>query len=173
MNSQRLRGIVACATAISLLAACGGGGGLEITEAWARTSPSMADAGAAYMQITNGSDTDDALVGVAVDPSVAATVEIHETVTMEPDTTMGEMEDEAMEDDDVEDGEMGGMMTMQPVERIVVPAGETVSLQPGGYHLMFLGLESPLAAGDSIDITLTFEEAGEKTVTAEVRDNAP
>ncbi len=39
------------------LAACGGGsGGLEVTEAWARTSPAMAEAGAAYMQITNGAE---------------------------------------------------------------------------------------------------------------------
>lgn len=163
MNSRRIRSIIAFATGISVLAACGGGGELEISEAWARTSPSMADAGAAYMQITNGGDTDDALIAAAVDPSVAAMVEIHETVTMESDTTVGEMEDEGT----------GGMMTMQPVERIVVPPGGTISLQPGGYHLMFLGLESPLAAGDSVDITLIFEEAGEKTVTAEVRDTAP
>lgn len=65
------------------------------------------------------------------------------------------------------------MMQMQPVEDISVPAGETVSLEPGGLHLMMLDLAEPLEVGTTIELTLTFEQAGEVVVTAEVRDMAP
>ena len=72
---------------------------------------------------------------------------------------------------------MGGstppMMEMREVDSIAVPAGETVTLKPGGYHVMLLQLAEPLAAGASIDVTLTFEEAGDVEVVAEVRDVAP
>ena len=61
-------------------------------------------------------------------------------------------------------------MTMQPVDSIELPAGEEVSLEPGGYHIMLLDLVAPLEVGDTFDIVLTFENAGEVTVTAEVRD---
>jgi hypothetical protein len=61
-------------------------------------------------------------------------------------------------------------MTMQPVDSIELPAGEAVELKPGGYHIMLLDLVKPLEVGQSIDVTLTFDKAGEKTVTAEVRE---
>ncbi|HMS89748.1 MAG TPA: copper chaperone PCu(A)C, partial [Acidimicrobiales bacterium] len=66
-------------------------GELTIDGAWARTSPAMTTAGAAYLQITNGTDTDDALLSAAVDASIAGTVELHETTmsTEGSDTTMG------------------------------------------------------------------------------------
>lgn len=145
------------------LAACGGGsGGLEVTEAWARTSPAMAEAGAAYMQITNGGGADDALVGVSVDPAVARSAEIHETV-------MAEADDEATHGSDMG----GGMMEMRAVDRLEIPAGETVSLEPGGYHIMLLDLASPLEEGSTVELTLTFENAGELVVTAEVRPTGP
>lgn len=173
MNRSNVRRALVALAATALVAGCGGdGGAIEVSDAWARTSPSMASAGAAYMEITNTGDGDDALIGAAVDPGIAATVEIHETVTMESDgggmgsdTTMGGM------GTDTTMG--GGMMTMQPVERIDIPAGGSVSLEPGGYHVMFLDLAAPFEAGDSIEITLTFENAGEQVVTAEVRDTNP
>jgi copper(I)-binding protein len=66
-----------------------------------------------------------------------------------------------------------GMMTMQPVDRIEVPAGETVSLEPGGYHIMLLALADPLEVGATVELTLTFEVAGAQVVRAEVRDTEP
>ena len=54
-------------------------GELTMTGAWARTSPMMASNGAIYMEITNATDADDALLSVSVDPSIAATAELHET----------------------------------------------------------------------------------------------
>jgi hypothetical protein len=136
---------------------------IQVTGAWARTSPAVANAGAAYMVLTNAGEVDDALVSAAVASTVAATVELHET------RAAGGMGG----------GGMGGsstttpMMEMVPVDRIDVPAGEVVSLEPGGLHLMMLDLVEPLAAGDELELTLTFEVAGDVVVNAVVGDAAP
>ena len=52
-------------------------------------------------------------------------------------------------------------MTMRPVESIELPAGKTVKLEPGGYHIMLLDLVKPLEVGEKIELTLTFDKAGE------------
>ncbi len=197
-----LRAAVAVLAATSLVAACGdddepaatddateaageAGPGIEISGAWARTSPSSAEAGAVYLEITNDGDVDDALVGASVDTSVAGKAEVHETVAVEPGATDGGAMDDGADDgmddspddgmDDSPDGadddmNGGGMMEMRPVDRIEVPAGETVALEPGGYHIMLLELAAPLEAGTTLEVTLTFEEGGEQVVTADVRD---
>ena len=171
------------------------GASITLDGAWARTSPAMATAGAVYVEIVNDGDVDDALVGVAVDASVAAKAELHETTEADDgmDDAMGDdemddaMDDDAMGDDAMGDDEMddamgddemgddmsGGMMQMVPVDEIPVPAGETVALEPGGYHIMLLDLAAPLEVGDTIEVTLTFETAGEMVLEAEVRDTAP
>ena len=146
---------------------------ITLDGAWARTSPAMATAGAVYVEITNDGDTDDALVGVAVDPSVAAKAELHETTAA--DDSMGDgMDDDGQGSGTTMGEDMGGgMMEMQPVDEIPVPAGETVALEPGGYHIMLLELAAPLEVGATIEVTLTFEGAGEVVLEAEVRDSAP
>lgn len=160
------------------LAACGdddAGGGVEVEAAWARTSPMMAEAGAAYMQIS--ADEATAIVAASVDPSVAGTVELHETVAAghsDDEMNDGEMADDEMADDDemgMADGEMA--MTMQQVDSIDLPAGETVSLEPGGIHVMMLDLPDPLESGEEFDLTLTLENGDEVVVGVEVRDEAP
>jgi copper(I)-binding protein len=141
---------------------------IEVTDAWARTSPAVADAGAAYMVLTNRGDVDDALVSASVADTVAATVELHET------RAAG-----GMGGDMGGGGGMGGsstttpMMEMVPVDRIDVPAGESVSLEPGGLHIMLLGLVEPLTAGDELELTLTFEVAGDVVATVVVGEGAP
>lgn len=148
-------------------------GKVEVTGVWARTSPAVASAGAAYMQIVNGSKGDDALVAVSVAPTVAAKVELHETIAAGPgsgsmsSTTMGT----ATSMPTTSSG--APMMKMVPVDRIAVPAGKTVALAPGGYHVMLLDLAKPLVVGTTIELTLSFEQAGDIKVTAEVRDTAP
>jgi hypothetical protein len=127
----------------------------------------MAAAGAAYMKIENTGSEADALLGAA--SPVAETVEVHETVAMEapaPTDGMGGMETPA-----ASDGMGGGMMGMQPIARLEIPAGGSVALEPGGYHIMLIGLKQELVAGETIEITLTFEKAGEVKVTAEVRES--
>lgn len=158
--------------------------GLEVGDAWCRKSPKMAEAGGCYLIITNGGSADDALISAAVDASVATTTEIHETVAADgagndgaTETTMaGEhgassdmSGDHDMPDDSGTTMPGTGMMKMQKVDKIEIPAGETVKLEPGGYHIMLMGLAGELTEGSKITITLTFAEAGEKTVEAEVR----
>jgi copper(I)-binding protein len=57
------------------------------------------------------------------------------------------------------------------VPSIALPAGEEVKLEPGGYHIMIMGLKDPIEAGDEYQITLEFENAGEIAVQAIARDN--
>ena len=58
-----------------------------------------------------------------------------------------------------------GVMKMRPVEGgIDLPAGKTIYLAPGGYHVMLIGLNAPLTAGSIFEITLVFQNAGEKTI---------
>lgn len=135
---------------------------IEIEGEWARTSPMATDRGAVYMMITSA--VDDALVSASVPAEVAGTVEIHETVTVTDDTGMGTTESTGM------GMGMGGEMTMRPVDKIDLPAGETVALIPGGYHIMLLGLVAPLEAGTTIEVTLTFDSGATMTLDVPVQD---
>lgn len=63
----------------------------------------------------------------------------------------------------------GTMMKMSPVKSIEIPAGGKTELRPGGLHLMLFGLKRPLAAGDSIHVTLTLDDGSTLMVTAGVR----
>ncbi len=63
----------------------------------------------------------------------------------------------------------GGVMTMRPLSRFPLPAGGTLEMKPGGYHVMLLGLTRDLHQGDTVKVTLTFEKAAPLTVEAPVR----
>jgi copper(I)-binding protein len=136
------------ATLALLVAACGSSDGVKIENQWSRTSPMVTSAGAAYMDIT-ATETD-RLIGASVDSSLAAAVEVHET----------SMNDE-------------GAMMMQQVVGIDLPAGETVKLEPGGYHIMLLELVEPLETGQTYTLTLQFAESGDQEIEVEVREEAP
>ncbi len=179
-------GLAACGSDASDTAASGdGAGGIAIEGAWARTSPMMADAGAAYMVITSASD--DALIGVSVDSSIAGDAQIHETVMVDPaelegdDSMSGDdMSDDSMSSDDMSDdmsdddhSDMGGVMQMREMTSLALPAGEAVALAPGGYHIMLVSLAAPLEIGQTFDVTLDFEDADDQVVTVEVLDEAP
>jgi len=136
------------AMAALALAACGGSGrttgGITVSDAWARPSPMMERAGAAYMVLQNNGAAEDKLLSVESD--VAKTIELHETK------------------------EMNGMMQMSPVSNIPVAAGGKTELAPGGLHVMLIGLTRELKAGDKVQLTLNFEKAGKIPVTAEVKE---
>jgi copper(I)-binding protein len=142
------RTIALAALLVVGVTACGGDDEITVEDVWARTSPMMATNGAAYMKIT--APTDDALVGASASSDIAAMVQVHEVV-------MGD------------DGEMA----MQETEKIELPAGETVSLQPGGYHVMFMELADPFEIGQTFDLTLEFESGEELTVEVEVTEEDP
>ena len=155
---SRLGGFLVAALVVGAVATgCSSSGGtaeVAITDAWARPSSAMASAGAAYMTIQNNGTATDALVGAS--SPAATTVEVHETVVM------GSPAPGASGD--------GGMMGMQPVERLEIPAGGSVQLKPGSYHIMLIGLKQDLKAGDTIEITLTFEKAGELPLSVPVKE---
>ena len=154
----------------SLAAGCSSGGSAEvrITDPWARASAMTAAAGAAYMTIQNTGTAADALIGAS--SPAATTVEVHETVVME---SAAPSDGTGMESPmPSASGDLGGgMMGMQPIARLEIPAGGTVQLMPGSYHIMLIGLKQDLKPGDTIEITLTFEKAGEVKVNAPVRES--
>ena len=120
---------------------------VTVEDAWARTSPMSADAGAIYAIFT--SESDDAIISADVDFSIAMSAEVHETTT-------------------AADGSLG----MQMVESVPLPAGQPVAFEPGGYHIMLMGLVEPLKVGDKITVTLTLESGNLVTFDAEVREDA-
>lgn len=103
---------------------------------------------AAYMEITNNGNEPDTLIAASTD--VAETVEIH-TVVME-----------------------GDVMKMQELEDgLKIPAGETVVLERGSYHVMLINLTTDLLEGDEYTLTLEFENAGEVEIPVVVANEAP
>jgi len=144
---------------------------ITITDTWARTSPMNAANGAAYMTIV--SSAADTLMSASVEPSVAAKVELHETVAVEgsPTESTGMTESTAMPGATTPAG--GGAMEMRPVDSIALEAGTPLVLMPGGYHIMLLDLVNPLTTGSTIALTLNFEKAGAMTITVPVSDEAP
>lgn len=103
--------------------------------------------GAAFMRIQNGGTEDDVLLGGETD--VANVVEVHE---------MAEAE---------------GVMEMRPLsDGLSIPAGGEETLEPGGYHIMLIGLREDLTNGKTFDLTLRFEKAGDVTVPVTVRPRA-
>ena len=115
-------------------------GQLEVSNAWARATPAKAENGVAFLTIRT--PTPDRLVSVS--SPVAKKAELH---TME----------------------MAGMvMKMRPLAGLDIPAGQFVTLKPGGEHIMLMGLNGPLREGQSFPLTLTFEKAGAREVTVPV-----
>lgn len=62
-----------------------------------------------------------------------------------------------------------GVMEMRPVDGVDIPAGGTVQLKPGSFHVMLIGLHKGLELGDQFEVTLEFQQAGKMTVTSTVR----
>lgn len=116
---------------------------LTVSGAWVREGPPTTAVLAAYMQIDNPGAQDRTLVG-ASSPQFE-TVEIHRT----------ELTD--------------GVARMIQQERLVIPAGGGVTLEPGGLHLMLIQSRQPLAQGDMVSIRLRLEDGTEMPVDAEVR----
>jgi hypothetical protein len=113
---------------------------LEVNNAWAGATPGKAENGAAYLTIT--SPTADRLVSAST--PVAKKAELH-TMSMQ-----------------------GMVMKMRPISGVDIPAGQPVSLKPGGEHIMLMGLNQPLREGQSFPLTLDFEKAGPRTVSVTV-----
>ncbi len=119
-------------------------GDLEITAAFARATLPGAPVGGGFVTITNNGTEDDTLVSATSDFS--DNVQLHNMSVVEGVMKMHEMK-----------------------EGIPVPAGETVTLAPGGLHIMFMQIKEPLVEGTMAKVTLTFEKAGTTEVMLNVR----
>jgi periplasmic copper chaperone A len=110
-------------------------GSIHISQPWARATPKGASSAAAYMTLTNNGKTPDRVNCVSSDAS--AECQIH-SMTMD-----------------------NGVMVMRPVEGgLEIKPGETVTLKPGGFHIMLLNLKHPLEQGNSLQATQKFDSAG-------------
>ena len=110
-------------------------GSIHISQPWSRATPKGAASGAGYMTVTNKGTAPDRVSCVSSDAS--AQCQIH-TMTMED-----------------------GVMKMRPVEGgLEILPGQTITLKPGGFHIMLLDLKHPLEQGQSVKATLKFDHAG-------------
>jgi hypothetical protein len=127
-----------------LSAACRGEKSLTVQEAWAYPAQENSN-GAIYFRIVNQSDQEDVLIGAATE--ISAQVEIHQSRM-----------------------DSSGTMTMEHQPHVSIPAGGTVAFEPGGLHVMLIGIQKELKAGDQIPLQLTFENAGEISVMVAIRE---
>ena len=143
------RTLVEVAVAISLtlaailaLASGASASSVMIMKAYARASTMpTAQTGAAYVSLMNHG-ADDRLLSVST--PAAKSAEIHKSEVVD------------------------GVMKMEPVGALDLPMHGMIEMKPGGYHIMLMGLTKPLAKGDEIELTLTFEKTGEVKVKVPV-----
>jgi periplasmic copper chaperone A len=129
---------------VPALAQGAGNTSITVEQPWARATPTGAKTGAVYMTLTNKSGTADRLTGASSD--VADKLQIHEMKVE------------------------NGVMQMHEIPGgLPIPAGGSVVLKPGSYHVMLIGLKKPLTAGEKIPLTLTFEKVGNISVTVPVQ----
>ncbi|HYC14723.1 MAG TPA: copper chaperone PCu(A)C [Stellaceae bacterium] len=128
--------------ALPALAQSGSPATLEVKQVWARATPAGAKTGAIYLTVVNGTASDDKLLS-------ASTPAAHDAML------------HTMIDDN-------GVMKMRELQSVAIKAGSTVTLRPGGVHVMLMGLAQPLKPGDSFPLTLQFEKGGKKELTVTV-----
>lgn len=128
------------AAVLALGAALSAQAQVKVENAWVRATVPSQKATGAFMQLTAPADM--RLIGAS--SSKVPIVEVHEM---------------AMEND---------VMKMRQISAVALPAGRTVELRPGGYHLMLLNLKNQVKAGETVPLTLTFEVAGGKRETIDI-----
>ncbi len=119
-------------------------GTVAIRDAYVKATVGQATASAAYMTLVNRGDAVERLVGAA--SPAAEAVELHAHAVGED-----------------------GVMRMRPVEAVEIEPGAETALEPGGLHLMLVGLDRPLDEGATFPLTLTFAGAGEVELDLPVR----
>lgn len=113
-----------------------------IEDVWARATPPGFDKGAVYFELTNNSPRSDALVGVRTERAPRA--ELHRTI------------------------EEGGNSRMVHTPRVAIPAESEVIFEPGGRHVMLMGIKSALTEGERFTLRLRTEGGGERPVEVQV-----
>jgi copper(I)-binding protein len=130
-------------TGLAALASVHGAAAADVTvsDAWVRETIGAGKVSAGYAHIANAAAAADRILNIS---TAAGTAELHQS----------EMR--------------GGMMRMDAVKDLAVPAKGAVDLKPGGYHIMITDIAHPLKVGESVDLVFTFEHAGKITVPAKV-----
>ena len=136
-----MRGLAAVVASIGLFASAAAADGIEIDEPWVRASLGRVPNSAAYMVIR--SDAPDRLIGAS--SPAAERVELHNQM------------------------EHAGVQQMRRIEALPLGPDQPATLQPGGLHLMLMGLKDRLVEGDTVALELTFERAGTVEVEALIR----
>jgi periplasmic copper chaperone A len=131
------------AVAARALAQGTGTSSIAVQQPWARATPAGATTGAVYMTLNNKTGSADRLIGASSD--AADKLQIHEMKVV------------------------NGVMQMRQLDNgLPIPAGGSVVLEPSSYHVMLIGLKKPLAPGETFPLTLTFQKAGNISVTVPV-----
>lgn len=125
----------------SLVVAAADAPDIQVQDIWARPSAGRSMTSAAYFTLVNRGAAD-RLTGAAT--PIANSAELHES------------------------SNENGVMKMRHVPTLALDPGKPVTLAPGGYHVMLMGLKNPLKTGDSFPLTLSFERAPPVTVTVKV-----
>lgn len=110
---------------------------LLVTDAWSRPAD-QGTVSAAYLLLTNPGETDVTIMSAAM--ALAGLVEIHEMVMQ------------------------GDVMRMNPIPELIVPAGASAALEPGGNHIMLMDLQTALVEGGALIVTLTFDDGSQQIV---------
>ena len=134
---------------LSLLAACQAALACEIQaeRAWARETVAGMSMGGVFLNLENDSAREDALIGGQ--SPISDKVEVHTHIN-----------------------DNGVMRMRELAGGLALPKGQTVTLKPGSYHIMLMGLKAPLKAGDTFPLTLKFKHAPAKTIQVTVQSNA-
>ena len=140
-SMNRLRMILIAVCAIGAAASAPAWAQVHVKSAWVRGTVAAQKTSGAYMEISSARDA--SLVGA--ESPAAGTVEVHE-MSMDKN-----------------------VMRMRAVPRLDLPAGRTVELKPGGYHMMLIDLKKPLRKGDSVPLRLKIENRDKTVSTVEVR----
>jgi copper(I)-binding protein len=147
---MRLRTVIELAAALLLtfadlvaISEMARAGSLRIEGAYARATIGMAKTGAVYLTVVNDGSSPEKLRGATTAVAEHAQLHLH-----------------AMK---------GDVMTMVPVECLVIPAGGRIAMAPGGLHIMLTGLASPLKEGQQFPLRLSFDGAGESVVEVAVK----
>ena len=123
-------------------------GKVSIVDYWVREAPSGRPMSAAYLTICN--QTDQPIVMVGANADIADATELHQTTR-----------------------DRDGIASMSPLDRLEIAPGGSVSLEPGGAHIMLIGVKEPVLAGNLVDLTVQFEKAPPIAVQAEARATTP
>ena len=146
-----------CCLALLLAAACLSGainaheyqqGTIKIAHPWSRPTPPKASMGVVYMRIENSGKSADSLLSVSCE--CAKSAEMHRSET-----------------------DASGKSSMRQQTQVEVPAGGSAEFEPGGLHVMLMGLKAGLSEGNKFPVTLEFAKAGKFIVDVHVESRPP